>query len=379
MWSRYCVVAAFRDVWSAFAKAAGYLLAAWLAQVATTLTPAQFFKVFLWFSMVYSQLWNLSGLSRQIIKLKSRIDNFFELLELEPGIKEPQNPVLPPGGIKGEFQLDDVFLEYESKRLFSIPADEVKETPKEVPEKLLALKGVTLQIPAGKFSAFVGPSGGGKSSILSIFQRAQYPTRGEVFLDGVNLREISSDDLYASMAVVGQETYIFDDTLEFNLTVGCGGPGKVTKEQLHEVVRTSGLGQAWYRFKNGFDTMLGQNGVKLSGGERQRIAIARALLMNTPILMLDEATSQVDVTNERYIKEQIAIVRQGRTLIAIAHRLSTVMAADIIFVVVEGRVVSQGKHDELKRACPVYAEMVKNHQFIEEVDENEVSCASAVA
>ncbi|HWY26245.1 MAG TPA: lipid A export permease/ATP-binding protein MsbA [Nevskia sp.] len=217
-----------------------------------------------------------------------------------------------------------------------------------------ALAGVTLDVPAGKKIAFVGQSGGGKSTLLSLIPRFYDPTSGSVLLDGVDLREYRLSDLRRQIALVDQNVVLFNASIAENIAYG---QAEASRDRIEEAARRA---QAWdfiQRSQQGLDTPLGQDGGGLSGGQRQRIAIARALYKDAPILILDEATSALDTESERAIQQGLEELMRGRTTLIIAHRLSTVQNADLIVVIQGGRVVEQGSNAELLARGGVYASL----------------------
>ncbi len=220
-----------------------------------------------------------------------------------------------------------------------------------------ALDGITLDVPAGKTVALVGPSGGGKSTILNLIPRFFDADSGRVAVDGQDMRDVTLASLRNSIALVSQEVSLFDDTIGANIAYGrqSASEGEIVAAakaaQAHDFI--SGLPE-------GYRTRIGEHGVKLSGGQRQRIAIARAMLKNAPILLLDEATSALDTESERLVQAALKDLMQGRTTLLIAHRLSTVIDADRIYVIDAGRVVEAGRHSELLQAGGAYARLYRN-------------------
>jgi len=231
------------------------------------------------------------------------------------------------------------------------------------------LKNVSLEIKAGQVSAFVGPTGAGKTSIISLIPRFYDPTEGVIKIDGIDIRNLKQKSLRNQMSFVLQETLLFHAPLWQN--VAYGRPNASRKE----IIRAAELANAMEfieKLPNGLDTMLGERGMTLSGGQRQRLAIARAVIRNTPILILDEPTSGLDSASEKLVFEALDRLMSNKTVVVIAHRLSTIQKADIIFVIKDGEVVERGKHEELMQLEGVYAEL-HNLQF---KDDTELTPAS---
>ena len=214
------------------------------------------------------------------------------------------------------------------------------------------LKGVNLTVKKGQTVAFVGPTGSGKSTLLNLLTGFYHPESGAIRVDGVPVRELSKKWLRARMGFVTQESFLFNTTLRQNLLVAKQG---ATDEEIWSALEAANAAEFVREMPEGLDTVTGERGAKLSGGQRQRISIARALLKNPPILLLDEATSAVDNETERLIQEALGRLRDDRTSFVIAHRLSTIQDADIICVLVDGKIVEQGKHEELLAKGGVYA------------------------
>ena len=263
--------------------------------------------------------------------------------------------VLPEeeSGVQGDRKAtSDVALEFKSVS-FNYSAEE-GEAPNPI------LTEVSLAIPRGSRVALVGPSGAGKSTIFSLIERFYEPTAGEILLDGQPVTEFSRQDLRGQIGYVEQDAPILAGSIRENLLLG---KESAADAELVEVLNMVNLGEVLGRDAKGLDAEVGENGIMLSGGERQRLAIARALLAAPPILLLDESTSALDGPNEQRMREAIDAVAKNRTLIVIAHRLSTVVDSDQIIVLERGQVVGVGTHSELVKTTPLYTELAK-HQLL---------------
>jgi ATP-binding cassette, subfamily B, bacterial MsbA len=220
------------------------------------------------------------------------------------------------------------------------------------------IHALDLEIPRGSTVALVGPSGGGKSTIIDLFCRFYDPTAGRITFDGIDLRELSLASLRAQIALVDQNTFLFNETVANNIAYGQGMQGGVPAAAIQAAARAANAHGFIAELPEGYDTLIGENGTMLSGGQRQRIAIARALIKNAPILLLDEATSALDTASEQVVQEALDRLMENRTTLVVAHRLSTVIHADQIVVIAAGRVVEAGRHGELLARGGVYADLV---------------------
>jgi subfamily B ATP-binding cassette protein MsbA len=224
------------------------------------------------------------------------------------------------------------------------------------------LSGVTLDIPAGKKIALVGPSGAGKTTIFNLILRFYDASSGTIAVDGQDIKNVTLESLRAAIGVVTQEAVLFDETIADNIALGKPG---ASLGEIKAAARNAAAHDFITALPEGYDTRVGEGGLKLSGGQRQRVAIARAMLRNAPILLLDEATSALDAESERQVQEALARLMKGRTTIVIAHRLSTVVDADRIYVLERGRMVQAGTHAELLAAEGLYASLYRHN--LEEV------------
>ncbi|MFM1653237.1 ABC transporter ATP-binding protein [Brevibacillus sp. B_LB10_24] len=216
------------------------------------------------------------------------------------------------------------------------------------------LQDVSISMPAGSFTALVGPSGSGKSTILRLIARFYDPDQGTVTMGGEDIRAMDPEALLRKVSMVFQDVYLFQDTIAGNIRFG---RSDATREEIEEAARLACCHDFILKLPNGYDTMVGEGGSTLSGGEKQRISIARAILKNAPIVLLDEATASLDPENEAEIQKAIDRLVRGRTVIVVAHRLKTVQHADRIVVLDQGRIVEQGRHDELLSSSGLYARL----------------------
>jgi ATP-binding cassette subfamily C protein CydCD len=221
-----------------------------------------------------------------------------------------------------------------------------------------ALDTITFDVAAGSTVALVGPSGAGKTTVANLLLRFWDPERGGISLDGVDLRRLSLDALRDRIALVAQDTYLFNDTLEANIRLA---RPDATSEEIEQALQRAALADFVARLPDGLGTPVGERGVQLSGGQRQRIAIARAFLKDAPVLILDEATSHLDTISEQQVRAALDALMVDRTTIVVAHRLSTIQAADMILVMERGRVVESGTHAELSARPGLYARLI-GHQ-----------------
>jgi ATP-binding cassette subfamily B protein len=238
----------------------------------------------------------------------------------------------------GEIRFDNVVFAYDPERI--------------------VLKGISFTVPAGKTVAIVGPSGAGKSTISRILYRFYDIKSGQVTIDGQDIRDVTQESLRSVIGIVPQDTVLFNDTVKYNIAYGRIGANEA---DIKEAARLAQIDKFIVELPLGYEAMVGERGLKLSGGEKQRVAIARTILKNPPILLLDEATSALDTESERQVQEALARLMKGRTTIVIAHRLSTVVDADRIYVVDKGRVAQAGNHAELLAADGLYASLYRHN------------------
>ncbi|WZH37269.1 MAG: ABC transporter ATP-binding protein [Microbacterium enclense] len=343
----------------------GYRVASGAIDVASLVT----FVIFLF--LLVQPLASAIGAITSVNQALGALGRIQEVLELplESDGDQPRAAAPVPGAAALEFR--DVRFRYPehvvkareaaAREARSVLADvhlESEDLPVETDHEVL--RGVSFTVPRGSRVALVGPSGAGKSTILSLIERFYDPTEGAILLDGVDARDIARDDLRRRFGYVEQDAPTLAGTIADNLRLASPDASDADCER---VLREVNLGDVLERSPLGVDAPVGEDGVMLSGGERQRLAIARALLAAPPVLLLDESTSSLDGVNEQRMREAIDAVATDRTLLVIAHRLSTVVDSDLIVVLENGRVVGQGTHSELVASTPLYRDLAK-HQLL---------------
>lgn len=308
-----------------------------------------------WSNQATNDLWQIAPLQRQWLDLWAKVRKYFAVLDVEPKVKVVSNPI-PAEQIRGQIEFRRVSYTYSDQRYVPQDEEEVKKPSK---PHLPALIDVSFTIKEGQRVAFVGRSGAGKSTLLFLLTRGDDPEKGQILVDGHDLRLLDLGQYRKALGLVEQNVLLFDHSIRYNMLFGLNGRAQqVTDEELAKLAEISRVSSFQDRLVDGWETRIGENGVRLSGGERQRVSIARALAKDSRLLLLDEATSSLDGENERHIKEAIYNASAGRTTIIIAHRLSTVRDADVIYVMDKGSIVAQGPHEELVDVSPIYRRLV---------------------
>ncbi|MGE5598680.1 MAG: ABC transporter ATP-binding protein [Bacteroidota bacterium] len=328
-----------------FLSSLGTVVVVWLgarlALLDGALPPETLVAFLLYLGMFYGPITALSNIIEAIETSLAGAVRVFEILDTEPDVTDaPHASVLPP--VRGEIEFDRVSFAYRP----------------DVP----VLEEISFRVPAGSSLALVGPTGVGKTTIASLIPRFYDPTRGRVLIDGRDLREVRLATLRRQVSLVLQDVFLFHGTVAENILYGAPGASEDEMRRAAELARAE---EFIRELPEGYETKIGERGVKLSGGQKQRLAIARAILRNTPVLILDEATSAVDSETEAQIQEALRELMRNRTTIIIAHRLSTVREADQILVLADGRIAEMGRHEELLRREGMYARLYRM-QFREE-------------
>jgi ATP-binding cassette subfamily B protein len=289
---------------------------------------------------------SLLGAQADVEASLALFDRIFEYMDLPVDIVEAEHPVtIDPERVVGEVRLEGVSFRYSGAIAQRSNGDETPWT----------VHNVSLTVPPGTRTAIVGETGAGKTTIGYLVARLYEPQEGRITIDGVDIRDVSLESLAATVGVVSQETYLFHASVRENLRFA---KPDATDEEVEEAARTARIHDLIASLPEGYDTVVGERGYRFSGGEKQRMAIARTVLRNPPVLVLDEATSSLDTQTEAAVQAELERLSEGRTTVTIAHRLSTVRDADQIVVLDKGEIVERGTHDELIELGGFYSNLV---------------------
>jgi ATP-binding cassette subfamily B protein len=313
------------------------------------MTPGELGQFLLYAMLVTASTASLSEMWSEVQRAGGAVERIVELLQVSADVKPPPNPQALPEPARGEVEFAHVHFNYPSR-------------PNES-----ALTDFSFRVESGENVALVGPSGAGKSTVFQLLLRFYDPGEGRIFLDGIDVAAARPVDVRRRVGIVPQETVVFADTVLENIRQG---RPDASETEVRDAGRSAGVGAFVDTLPDGYATFLGERGTRLSGGQRQRIAIARAILKNPPVMLLDEATSSLDAESERLVQQALDDLMRGRTTIIIAHRLATVLKADRIMVMDHGRIVAAGSHEDLRQNNPLYARLAAL-QF--ESDEKELT------
>lgn len=310
-----------------------------------TLTLGDFVLLNTFLLQIYRPLNFIGFVYREIRQGLTDIEEMFKLLDRQPEIED--KPGAKPLAVTGPVvKFDNVKFHYDADRPI--------------------LKGISFEVPAGKTIAVVGPSGAGKSTISRLLYRFYDVIEGKITIDGQDLRDVTQESLRAAIGMVPQDTVLFNDTIEYNIRYG---RPDATEAEVRKAAELAQIGHFIESLPKGYQTQVGERGLKLSGGEKQRVAIARTILKGPPILILDEATSALDSKTEEDIKSALDVVSANRTTLVIAHRLSTVVNADEIIVLRDGQIAERGTHIALLKRAGLYAQMWNRQREASEIEE----------
>jgi ABC-type multidrug transport system fused ATPase/permease subunit len=331
-----------------FVAALGTGLVLWIGGrqvIDGTMTLGQLMGFILYLALFYEPIGRLHGLNQMLQSARAAGERVFDILDAAPEGRGPRRTQALKTPVRGDVLFEGVQFHYQDGQP--------------------VLKEISLHARPGQVIALVGPTGAGKSTLVHLLPAFYEPTTGRVTIDGQDISTATLESLRTQISVVSQEAFLFNGTVRENILFG---KLDATEAQLEAAARAANCHEFISRLPHGYDSRVGERGVKLSVGEKQRISIARALLKNTPILILDEATASVDTATEKLIQEALERLMAHRTSFVIAHRLSTIRRADQILVLCHGRIVERGKHEELIALGGLYSRLarIQNTTFIEE-------------
>jgi len=300
------------------------------------ISPADYVAYLMFVTTLLTSIRRIVEFTEQFQRGMTGIERFYEIMDVEPEITNAKNAT-DAKNVQGNVEFCNVTFHYET-------------------ENKNVLTNLNLSVKAGESIALVGPSGGGKTTLCSLIPRFYEVSDGEILLDGKNIKELTLSSLRDNIGVVAQDVYLFSGSIRENIAYG---KRNATDEEIIEASKLAGAHEFIMSLPNGYDTYVGERGVKLSGGQKQRVSIARVFLKNPPVLILDEATSALDNESEKLVQESLEKLAHGRTTFTIAHRLTTVRNADRILVLTEDGIAESGTHEELVQKGGIYSELYK--------------------
>ncbi len=307
-----------------------------LFMINKVITAPEYIAYILYVTTLFATIRKIVEFAEQFQRGMTGIERFFEIMDTDPDIVDAQD-AKPIENVKGEIEFCDVTFRYSAEN------EEV-------------LTNVSFKVKPGENIALVGPSGGGKTTICSLIPRFYEADSGTILVDGTDIRKATLSSLRKSIGVVQQDVYLFSGSVYENIEYGCPG---ATKEEIEKAAKLAGAHEFIAELPEGYNTYVGERGVKLSGGQKQRISIARVFLKNPPILLLDEATSALDNESEFLVQKSLQELSKGRTTITVAHRLTTIKGADRIFVITKNGIAEEGTHEQLMNQNGIYSSLYK--------------------
>ena len=358
------------DILCGMQTLAGYYIGALMA-INGTITPGTYLA---YVGLVVQIIWPIRNLGRLVAQMSTGFVSFERLSQIIRVAREPldQGRYAPPDGVRGDIRFEDVSFVYRREDGSGQNGTE-PGAPAEEPEAIPVLQGISFHAAPGQVVGILGSTGSGKTTLVNLLPRFYDYTGGRILLDGVELREYPRGYLRQQIGIVQQEPFLFSRTIRENITYGVGR--EVSDEEVEAAARAAAIHEVILGFPQGYDTLVGERGVTLSGGQKQRLTIARALLKDPRILILDDATSSVDTETDAAIRAALKGLMANRTTFIIAHRIQSVMDADLILVLDHGRIVQRGTHQELIAQPGIYREVYELQARIEEELEQEIDQA----